>query len=29
MTTFLDVVTWVALVAGAIVVGVFLFARRR
>jgi hypothetical protein len=29
MTTFLDVVTWVALAAGAIVVAVFLFARRR
>jgi hypothetical protein len=29
MTTFLDVVTWAALAAGAIVVAVFLFARRR
>ena len=29
MTTFLDVLTWLALAAGAIVVGAFLFARRR
>jgi hypothetical protein len=29
MTTFLDVVTWAALVAGAAVIGVFLFVRRR
>jgi|GEM_PF-3192175 hypothetical protein len=29
MTTALDVVTWVALAAGALVVGLFLFARRR
>jgi hypothetical protein len=29
MTTFLDVLTWLALAAGALVVGVFLFARRR
>jgi hypothetical protein len=29
VTTFLQVVTWVALVAGAVVVGLFLFARRR
>lgn len=29
MTTFLQVVTWLALVAGALVIGVFLFARRR
>jgi hypothetical protein len=29
MTTFLQVVTWVALAAGAVVVAVFLFARRR
>jgi hypothetical protein len=29
VTTFLDVVTWIAVAAGAIVVGVFLFARRR
>jgi hypothetical protein len=29
VTTFLDVVTWIALAAGALVIGVFLFARRR
>ena len=29
MTTALDVVTWIALAAGALVVGLFLFARRR
>jgi len=29
VTNVLDVLTWVAFVAGAIVVGVFLFARRR
>jgi hypothetical protein len=29
VTTFLDVVTWAAFIAGAIVVGVFLLARRR
>jgi hypothetical protein len=29
MTSFLEVVTWVALAAGAVVVGLFLFARRR
>jgi hypothetical protein len=29
VTTFLEVVTWVALVAGAVVVVLFLFARRR
>jgi hypothetical protein len=29
VTSFLDVVTWAALVAGAVVVGLFLFARRR
>jgi len=29
VTTFLDLVTWVALAAGAVVVGLFLFARRR
>jgi hypothetical protein len=29
VTTFLDVVTWLALAAGALVIGVFLFARRR
>ena len=29
MTTFLEVVTWLALVLGALVVGFFLFARRR
>jgi hypothetical protein len=29
VTTFLEVVTWIALAAGAIVVGVFLVARRR
>jgi hypothetical protein len=29
VTTFLQVVTWVALAAGAVVVAVFLFARRR
>jgi len=28
MTTFLGVVTWVALVVGALVIGVFLFGRR-
>jgi len=27
--TVLDVITWVAFVAGALVVGLFLFARRR
>jgi hypothetical protein len=29
VTTFLEVVTWVALAAGAVVICVFLFARRR
>jgi hypothetical protein len=29
VTTFLEVVTWIALAAGAVVVGVFLVARRR
>jgi len=29
VTTFLQVVTWVVLAAGAVVVGLFLFARRR
>jgi len=29
VTTFLQVVTWLALAAGALVVGLFLFARRR
>jgi hypothetical protein len=29
VTTFLDLVTWVALAAGAVVVALFLFARRR
>jgi hypothetical protein len=29
MTTFLEIVTWLALAAGAIVVGAFLLARRR
>jgi len=29
VTSFLDVVTWVSLAAGALVVGLFLFARRR
>ena len=29
MTTFLQIVTWVALAAGAVVVGLYLFARRR
>jgi hypothetical protein len=29
VTTFLQVVTWLALAAGAFVIGVFLFARRR
>jgi hypothetical protein len=29
VTTFLQIVTWVALAAGAVVVAVFLFARRR
>ncbi len=28
MTTFLGVVTWLALVCGALVIGVFLFGRR-
>jgi hypothetical protein len=28
MTTFLGVVTWIALVAGALVIGMFLFGRR-
>ena len=28
MTTFLGVVTWIALVVGALVIGVFLFGRR-
>ena len=28
MTTFLGVVTWVALVLGALVIGMFLFGRR-
>jgi hypothetical protein len=29
VTTFLQIVTWVALAAGAVVVGLYLFARRR
>jgi len=29
VTTFLQVVTWVALAVGAVVVALFLFARRR
>jgi hypothetical protein len=29
VTTFLGVVTWIALAAGAVVVAVFLVARRR
>jgi len=29
VTSFLDVVTWVSLAAGAVVVGLFVFARRR
>jgi hypothetical protein len=28
MTTFLGVVTWIALVVGALVIGIFLFGRR-
>jgi hypothetical protein len=28
MTTFLGVVTWAALVVGALVIGMFLFGRR-
>jgi hypothetical protein len=28
MTTFLGVVTWIALVVGALVIGMFLFGRR-
>jgi hypothetical protein len=28
MTTFLCVVTWIALVVGALVIGIFLFGRR-
>ena len=29
MTTFLEIVIWLALLLGALVVGFFLFARRR
>jgi hypothetical protein len=29
MTTFLEVVTWLATAAGALVLGLYLFARRR
>jgi hypothetical protein len=29
MTTFLEAVMWVAFAAGAVVIGLFLFARRR
>jgi len=29
VTTFLQIVTWVALAAGAVVVGLYMFARRR
>jgi len=29
VTSFLDVVTWVSLAAGAVLIGLFLFARRR
>ena len=29
MTTFLQVVTWLATAAGAVVLGIYLFARRR
>jgi hypothetical protein len=29
MTTFLEILTWLALLLGALVVGFFLFARRR
>ena len=29
MTTFLELVTWAALALGAVVVGLFLFVRRR
>jgi hypothetical protein len=29
VNTVLDVVTWVAVILGAVVVGLFLFARRR
>lgn len=29
MTTFLEILTWLALLLGALVVVVFLFARRR
>jgi hypothetical protein len=29
MTTFLQVVTWVATAAGVLVLGLYLFARRR
>jgi hypothetical protein len=29
VTTFLQIVTWVALAAGAVVVGLYLFGRRR
>ena len=28
MTTFLGAVTWIALVVGALVIGIFLFGRR-
>jgi len=29
VTTFLQVVTWLATAAGALVLGIYLFARRR
>jgi LPXTG-motif cell wall-anchored protein len=29
VTTFLQIVTWIALAGGAIVVGLYLFGRRR
>jgi hypothetical protein len=29
VTTFLELVTWIALAAGAVVIALFLFARRR
>lgn len=29
MTTFLQVVTWLATAVGAVVLGIYLFARRR
>jgi len=29
VTTFLQIVTWIALAAGAVVLGLYLFSRRR